>query len=188
MKSGIASLLGGLGIAAVMVWSGTCDLAAAADSSLALEWNPSPDPHVAGYLVEYRASNGSASNSVNAGTNTTTTITGLLEGETYLFVARAYDADGRRSAPSNELSYTVPAPGPPLEAGKVYLSRNTQTDGIRISFLVSQGVIYLVQATQDFQSWVTVTSVAGALSQAAIVEDPQASSFSQRFYRVVQAP
>ena len=42
------------------------------------------------------------------------TISGLVEGQTYYFVATSYTVLGLESIPSNEIAYLVPAPGVPL--------------------------------------------------------------------------
>jgi hypothetical protein len=80
--------------------------------TLSLTWDASPDTTVAGYRVYYGTESGVYPSQVDAGTNTSTIITGLAERGTYYFVVTAYTADGLESLPSNEVSYFVPFLGP----------------------------------------------------------------------------
>jgi hypothetical protein len=82
-----------------------------AAQSVALGWDPSPDPSAVGYAVHYGTDSGIYTSRVDAGTNTTIIIAGLLEGLTYYFVATAYDGRGNESIPSGELVFTVPLAG-----------------------------------------------------------------------------
>jgi chitinase len=76
--------------------------------SVRLAWDPSSGPNVAGYMLYYGLARGSYSVGVNVGNFTTAALSGLQDGSTYYFVATAYDAYGKESAFSNEVSYTVP--------------------------------------------------------------------------------
>ena len=73
-----------------------------------LGWNPSTSPNLAGYTVCWGTASNTYSFNADAGNQTTYTVTGLAEGVTYYFAAKAYDTAGIQSAPSNEVSYTVP--------------------------------------------------------------------------------
>jgi hypothetical protein len=84
-------------------------------ASVTLAWDPSSDPTVIGYTIQYGNSNGSNSQSMDAGSSNSATIAGLSPGTTYLFVVTAYDAGGLQSAPSNQVSFEpnfTPATGP----------------------------------------------------------------------------
>jgi hypothetical protein len=78
----------------------------AQNASVNLAWDPSPDTNVGGYNVYYGPSTGNYTNLVNTGDATNVTISGLLTGSTYYFVATAFDAAGLESDPSNEVNYT----------------------------------------------------------------------------------
>ena len=74
-----------------------------------LAWDPDTTSGLAGYKVHYGTVSKNYSFSVDAGNHTTATITGLTAGATYYFAATAYDTTGNESAPSNQVTYTVPA-------------------------------------------------------------------------------
>ncbi len=63
----------------------------------------SPLADLAGYKLYYGTSSGSYSQTINVGTTSSYTVTGLLGG-TYYFAVTAYDSEGNESAYSNEVS------------------------------------------------------------------------------------
>jgi hypothetical protein len=81
---------------------------AAGNHSVDLEWNPNPEPDIAGYRLMYGIAGGSFSTTVEAGTLTRATADGLNRGTTYQFVVVAYNQAGQASPPSSVVSYTVP--------------------------------------------------------------------------------
>lgn len=84
-------------------------------SSISLAWNASTDNvGVTGYEVFV---NGGTSASASTTGATSVTVTGLTANTTYTFTAKARDAAGNRSAPSNSVSATTGAPQP--SGGKV---------------------------------------------------------------------
>ncbi len=94
-----------------------------AECSVEFGWLPNPESFVTGYNIYYGTSQGGPySFVVDAGNPAPVdglingTVSGLTEGNTYYFVATAYDADGNESAPCAEVSYTCPggsSPPPP---------------------------------------------------------------------------
>ena len=80
--------------------------ASAADVTIA--WDANTESDLAGYIFFYGTSSGSYSNSIDVGNNTEYTLTGLIEGTTYYFAAKAYDTSNNESDYSQELVYTVP--------------------------------------------------------------------------------
>ena len=78
-----------------------------------LSWNPNSESDLAGYKVYYGNSSGFYSSSIDAGSQTSYTISNLVEGEIYFFAATAYDFSGNESGYSNEVSYAVPSGDPP---------------------------------------------------------------------------
>ncbi|MES2352848.1 MAG: LamG-like jellyroll fold domain-containing protein [Pseudomonadota bacterium] len=78
-------------------------------AQVTLGWDSTISPQVAGYTVHYGTSTGSYSSKVDAGKNTRSTVTGLVEGKTYYFAVTAYDAARTQSGFSNETSFFVPA-------------------------------------------------------------------------------
>ena len=73
-----------------------------------LAWNASPDSSVAGYRVYWGAASTNYTNSLNAGTNLTATVTNLVRGTKYYFAATAYASNGVESSFSNEAAWPQP--------------------------------------------------------------------------------
>ncbi|NTU48892.1 MAG: fibronectin type III domain-containing protein, partial [Syntrophobacteraceae bacterium] len=89
--------LGLLFITAFLCFS---NLPLAHSAQVTLEWDPSPSA-VSGYKIYYGTSAGKYPNSADAGANTTYTLN--LTAPTQYIVAKAYDASGNESAPSNQV-------------------------------------------------------------------------------------
>jgi len=92
-------------LALSMLLCGSTSMAA----DVAVRWDPN-NPTPEGYRVFMRDEAGSYDYSQPAwqGPETTTTLTGLTEDQTYALVVRAYDGE-MESADSNEVVYTPPA-------------------------------------------------------------------------------
>ena len=73
-------------------------------ASITVAWDPSLDPSVVGYIVEWGETSGHYSDATDVGNITDYRIEGLVEGERYYVVVRAYTAAGRRSSHSDETS------------------------------------------------------------------------------------
>ena len=78
-----------------------------------LSWNANPETNIAGYIVQYGPQSGSPSTSTDVGLVTSRQFTGLTPGTTYYFRVVAYNTAGQQSAPSAQVSYTVPSIPPP---------------------------------------------------------------------------
>lgn len=76
--------------------------------SVSLGWNANPESDIASYQVNYGTTAGSHPDLVQAGANTSVTVTGLVEGTTYFFVVSATNRAGQQSASSSEVSYQLP--------------------------------------------------------------------------------
>ena len=83
---------------------------AAQSQSVTLAWNPSPDTNSAGYMLYQSTDGTNFDTEIDAGNNTTLTVTGLTPGSSNYFEVVAYDADDVQSPPSNEIGCTVPLP------------------------------------------------------------------------------
>jgi hypothetical protein len=75
----------------------------AGSASVRLAWDRSRSPKVVGYWILFGTESGKYTRSVEVGDVTTATLSGLETGAKYYVVAVAFDADGNRSLPSNEL-------------------------------------------------------------------------------------
>lgn len=91
--------------------------AVAAQASVTFAWDAVSDSRLLGYRLLFGTSSGTySSGSVDAGLNTTATVTGLADATTYFFVAQSYGADGLVSDYSAEVAYTTSAPPPPVDS------------------------------------------------------------------------
>jgi hypothetical protein len=76
-------------------------------AQVTLAWDPSTDTSVTGYKAYMGVARGSYSSSVDVGTTTGCTLTGLDNTTTYYFAVTAYNAARLESAYSNEVAYAA---------------------------------------------------------------------------------
>jgi hypothetical protein len=77
--------------------------------SVTLAWDPSPGTNViANYNVYYGIASATYTNVVAAGTNTTVSISNLVNGTTYYFASTAVDTSGLESDYSSEVVWQSP--------------------------------------------------------------------------------
>ncbi len=69
-----------------------------------LEWEPSPDARVAGYLVYYGNASGKYLEPIDVGLETSCTVPGLDDRQNWYFSVKAYDDKGKTSDYSNEVA------------------------------------------------------------------------------------
>lgn len=88
---------------------------AAKGASVTLAWDPptnnvdgTPVTDLAGYKILYGTNSGGYTSVTNVGNVTTGTVSSLMAGTMYYFVARAYNTFGDESDNSNELRWIVP--------------------------------------------------------------------------------
>jgi hypothetical protein len=84
-------------------------------ANVTLEWDPNPEPDIAGYEIYYGFSSRNYSEMIDVGRYTSCTIGDLELGVTYYLAARAYNTSGYRSDYSDEVRFTLgePAEEPP---------------------------------------------------------------------------
>jgi hypothetical protein len=80
----------------------------ASGASIFLTWNPSPSADTAGNILYYGAVKGQYTSSLNTGTSTSVTVSGLTPGQTYYFAVAAYNLSGLLGTLSNVVTNTVP--------------------------------------------------------------------------------
>jgi hypothetical protein len=85
-------------------------------ATVTLAWDPNPESDIAGYKIHYGNASESYDYSVDVGNYTSCTISGLAEGTTYYFAAKAYNTGNVESGFSSELVYTIPLPPSPPPA------------------------------------------------------------------------
>src|SRR2546428_13575063 len=73
---------------------------AKATGSVALRWDPNPEPDIAGYRLYYGPSSGHYTQQIDVGNTTAATVSDLANG-TYFFVVKAYNTAALQSLPSN---------------------------------------------------------------------------------------
>jgi hypothetical protein len=91
-----------------IVVSAVCWPLSSSAAELTLAWDPPSDGITTGYIVLYGTAPHSYSQQVDVGYTTSYTVKNLLDGTTYYFAVRAYDATGVMSDPSAEVSGTTP--------------------------------------------------------------------------------
>ena len=89
-----------------------------------LRWNKSTDRDVKGYRLHCGlTAGGHYSRFVDVGNATTYTLLNLIPGKKYYCVVTAYNASGKETPPSNEISFTVsPAIAPAITSSTVALA------------------------------------------------------------------
>lgn len=146
--------------------------------AVTLAWTPSPSPSVSGYFLNWGIVSGQCTNQLDVGNVTTTTLSGLSTNVNYFFNVVAYDPAGDQAPPSNELAYPAP----------VALTFQVQGRGaaatVNVSFQGNGGSTYVIQATQDFQHWVTLCTTNCVATGPVIYVANDPGVFARRFYRV----
>lgn len=119
-----------------------------------LAWDANPEPDIAGYRIYQSQQSGvydPQAPAAETGTETTVTLGDLQYGETYYFVATAFNTSGLESDYSNEIAFTVTARPDPLtleppvyDGGFVKLtwaaSDSLDLKGYKIYFSTTPGV------------------------------------------------
>lgn len=151
----------------------------AAAAAVTLGWNASSSPGTAGYNVYYGTTSGNYTSKLSVGNVTDATISNLTAGVTYYFSATTVDTNGNESTFSNETTFIVP--------GVLTLNKGANPGApMLIQFPVAPGHWYEVQASTDLHTWTTISQTAVATANTWLqVTDPDAGSFTSRFYRLV---
>ena len=125
-------------------------LPAFATGIVALVWNPSSDPTVAGYKIYYGGASETYTNEIDVGNTTNATITGLIGQTTYYFAATTYNAEGVESPFSTEVPYLVP-----IQA--VLHMQIVKSNGVPVSLsITANGVVptqWTLQSSPDLRTW-----------------------------------
>lgn len=80
---------------------------AKAIESVTLQWNPNPEPDIAGYRLFYGPTTGNYVEEIDVGNTTSATVSNLATGGTYFFAVIAYNTLMMESLFSNEVSVTA---------------------------------------------------------------------------------
>ena len=154
----------------IFLWGGLlalAPLAALATGTVTLAWDPSTGTDtITNYNLYYGVASATYTNVVSAGTNTTASVSNLVEGTTYYFAATAVDTNGLESAYSTEVSTLIPVKltnqPPTLNAlANVSINENAGLQTVNLSGITSG-------ATNEVQT-LTVTT---ASSNPALIPTP----------------
>jgi hypothetical protein len=146
--------------------------AAASDgfgAQVTLAWNANAESDLGGYRVHHGTTSGSYSVHIDVHNVTTYTVTGLTEGQTYYFVATAYDTSGNESGYSNQVSHTIPSSqGRLLLTPAADLTSSGNPGGpftpASITYtLANSGTTSINWTAVKGQSWVTLSRTGGTL-------------------------
>jgi len=98
-------------------------IAAHAQSSVTLAWDPSPGTNkIVNYKVWWGVATRNYTNSISAGTNLTAIVTNLTRGSTYYFAATATDNNALTSDYSAEVFIWSPLPPAPPSTFRIVIS------------------------------------------------------------------
>jgi fibronectin type 3 domain-containing protein len=94
--------------AAILIATEPCVGESGPLTELTLEWDPSEERDVSGYLVYWGLRPGEYQWVLDTMADTVATVTELMSGNTYFFAVTAYDRDGTQSELSPEIAYIIP--------------------------------------------------------------------------------
>lgn len=162
-----------LGAVIALVVGLTIGVEAQTTTEVRLAWDPSTDPAVAGYVIDYGTASGVYSHSIGVGNVFQYTVSGLSFGTSYYFTVRAYDSNGAFSARSNEVSFTTAsAPGsgtqpPPPVTCILSFSTTTETlkaGGGSANFMLTTGTgcAWTIDTSAE---WLSVQNPSGTGTQ-----------------------
>lgn len=97
-----------IGVALLLLAAGRAEA-----QSVTLAWDPNDESDLAGYIIGYGTSSGQNQKTVDVGMATQWSVGGLSAGKTYYFRVFAYNTAGTKSAPSKEVSTTMPGSSSP---------------------------------------------------------------------------
>ncbi len=121
-------------------------------ATVTIAWNANSEPDIARYFVGYRTTATGAETLVGVGLVTTWSLTTATAGNTYYFRVYAENQSGLRSAPSAEVSTTLPTTTPPPSGGGYSVERG------RLSFsaVKSGATVVIVDASPDHHGYAFV--------------------------------
>lgn len=160
-------------------------------AEVSLTWDANTEAELGGYEILYGTQSGSYNVVEDVGNMTFHTVTGLEDGTTYYFVARAYDTTKTVfSDYSNEVSASIPFP-PAAPMAVMSLSPTVGGAPLTVTFTdLSQGDVQ--SRLWDFGDGTTSTAASGTVTYTAAgvygvtltVTGPGGSSSSQQIVTV----
>jgi hypothetical protein len=159
-----------------------CTISCLADVP-SLEWDPNPEPYIAGYNVYAGENTRNYTRVVDVGLQTSLPLTNLHVGVTYFFAVTAYDADRFESPFSDEILYTPAVDATNTMALPCTFSYSREAQIIR--FGGSAGQQCRVVASSDLIEWDEVSVITLPDNGVGEYEESAADSPAMRFYRVI---
>jgi hypothetical protein len=147
-----------------------------------LEWDPNPEPTIAGYIVYIGSSSRNYSQVIDVGLHTSFPLTNLTAGITAFLAVTAYDVDRLESPFSDEIFYTPPVNG---ITAMTLPCRLALADGSKwIEVVGLPGQQCRIAASSDLEKWEEVQFVTMALGVLKFI-DATAADKPMRFYRAI---
>lgn len=163
----------------VLLLFGALRLPAQAAQSVALEWDPSTDPVVAGYNVYCGTASRDYDEVISVGDVSMAVVTNLLEGQTYFFAITAIGTNGTESPFSNEVEFTIPAAttlaAPPLVMNPI--QPGAYPHSFNLSASGSAPPTWELQATVDFVHWNAILISSDPIVNPTVVVSPSGAMF-----------
>jgi hypothetical protein len=153
----------------------------AASQSVFLAWDAADATESIGYIVHFGQLGQAEANSIDVGSITATTISGLVEGLNYSFYVTSYTSDGLESEPSESITYSVPA----LRPANLLSISALANGAIRIKVNGTPGRTYVVQYAEFAtpNNWTDLGAVTASSAGSAAIEDT--SGVPLRMFRSV---
>ena len=144
-----------------------------------LEWEPNPEPTIAGYNVYIGSSSRNYSQVIDVGLETSIPLTNLIQGITAYLAVTAYDADRLESPFSDEVFYTPPVDGVTAMALPCKMALADGLIWLEVACLTAQQC--RIAASSDLEHWEEVYFTATAPGTLRLV----AAGKPIRFYRAI---
>jgi hypothetical protein len=167
---------------ALLFLSFTCAISCTANVPT-LEWDPNPEPYIAGYNVYTGEMSRNYTRVIDVGMQTSLPLTNLNAGVTYFFAVTAYDAERLESPFSDEVLYTPAVDGASAVVLPCTFSYSREAQTVRFSGYAGQQC--RIVASFDLLEWDEVSVVTLPDSGFGEYQDTAANIPTMRFYRVI---
>jgi len=149
-----------------------------------LEWNPNPEPEIAGYKVYIGTQSRNYDRCIDVGLATSHVLCLLVPLQTYYFAVTAYAVDGAESDFSDEVTYVRSVDG--TSAWFVPLRMVFSADApVSLEFTNGVSCDYFVQGSTNLVNWETLNRFSGDTNVLKQWTDTNSSQYPSRFYRVI---
>jgi len=178
-----SSILRGVFYFAALLLIAKSPFAYATETDPILEWDPNPEPTIAGYNVYVGSSSRNYSRVIDVGLQTSIPLTNLVQGITSFFAVTAYDTDRLESPFSDEVFYTPPVDGIVATVLPCTLAVSEGSKNVRVVGLPGQQC--RIAASSDLRQWEEVHFATLALDGLLQFTDAGAVDKPIRFYRAI---